>query len=1332
MAARARPRRLFVQTLEARDVPTNFQIVSLGTAGTVTTTHDTVTGPDWGGIALSSSKVMVTGSIQTGVFDRTTLAPANAPPPFGPRYDAIVSDLHTQKVYVFGVGTQQPFQYGVTGALADRLIEVDGATGQLTTNEVALNQGGLAVQIPLGFDTGLFAGYDRLVVHPFNGAVYEILPTTGQVNFLTPGLATPFPHQLGAGWAYFGTAEHFGGGDYLDYVASTETIARERVSDSQIGSLATFADPGGQYLGNMATFTVSPTTGRWYFHHKGWSLFRPSADPNDQVLGYAGATFQVGDFLVTNTNPGGPGSLRQAITDANNAPGPDTIGFAANVSGTIDLSATAISVTDAVSVAGPGSGTITVAGSGANTLFAASAGVGLTLSGLTLLNPNGLTVPYSLTAAGDLVASAGTGNVKFTNFLGVSGGTLTVIDGNAVDLGPSTTVNGVLSAANGVTVAAGQTLDGFGGVAAATTVAGTLGGSPTVTGNVTVQNGGTIAPESAFLGIGTVTVNGDVTFLPGGTFTAEAASAGANDRLTVHGTVNLGTTGNPLKLVLGYAPSPDDSFLVIDNDDTDAVNGFLTGPFGPIRNRSGYQVGGTYFQVRYDGRTGNDLELIANSAPVLDPDSDVHLAPMLEDVPTNSNVGTTVDALVHTGGLYADRQGLFRSGLAFTALDNAHGSWQFSTSGGSSWTGFGTVSATSAVVLEADGNGQNRVRFRPAANYFGSATMSFRAWDAVDGRPDGSTGVDTSAGGGNNPFGTETKSATIDVLAVDDPPAPADDAYGVNEDATLSVGGPGVLANDADIDGPFPLTAGLVGGPAHGSLALNADGSFTYTPNSNYSGSDSFTYKSIDGDGAYGVGVVHLTVNPVNDNPTAADDTVVLPEDGGPAPIGVLANDSSAPDSGETLTVTAATAPAHGTATIAPGGQSVVYTSARDYNGTDSFTYTASDGNGGTATATVNITVTSVNDSPVATNDSANLMEDAGAQSIGVLANDTTGPDTGETLTVSAVTPGLHGTVTIGPGGLTVLYTPDANFAGPDQFIYTVFDGNGGTASAAVVVNVANDAADRLEVVTSPGTAEWDEVIGGAPQPVPVDPGVQIGAGLEGVLTGATVKIASGFVAKKDTLTFATFVTPTGGQIKGKYDPAKGILKLSGVGSPADYQAALRTVQYVNPSPAPVDGVRTITVQVQDAAGLGDPAYRLLKVVGRNTAPVLTLPSTLAPARFKLGKPAAVAVAGPLKVVDVDNTRLQGATVTIMSTPQAGDMLTINKLTSGTVSGIGFSYSAGVLTLTGNATLATYLKVLKLVKFAATGGTGVNRTLEFKVFDGDLWSTGPSRTVTVA
>src|SRR5205823_424352 len=103
------------------------------------------------------------------------------------------------------------------------------------------------------------------------------------------------------------------------------------------------------------------------------------------------------------------------------------------------------------------------------------------------------------------------------------------------------------------------------------------------------------------------------------------------------------------------------------------------------------------------------------------------------------------------------------------------------------------------------------------------------------------------------------------------------DSYTTSEDLALSVAAPGVLANDTDSDSPT-LTASLVSGAAHGSVALNANGSFTYNPAANYFGPDSFTYKASDGLEA-GTATVTLSVIALNDAPTATSGSYTTNED---------------------------------------------------------------------------------------------------------------------------------------------------------------------------------------------------------------------------------------------------------------------------------------------------------------------------------------------------------------------------------------------------------------------------------------------------------------------
>src|SRR6266850_2603043 len=151
------------------------------------------------------------------------------------------------------------------------------------------------------------------------------------------------------------------------------------------------------------------------------------------------------------------------------------------------------------------------------------------------------------------------------------------------------------------------------------------------------------------------------------------------------------------------------------------------------------------------------------------------------------------------------------------------------------------------------------------------------------------------------------------------PPLASADGYGVNEDGVLNVAGAGVLTNDSDIDGDS-LTAVLVSGPANGSLTLNANGSFSYTPSANFNGTDSFAYKANDGSADSNVVTVTLTVTAVNDAPVAAADAYTTSED---TPLtvtaaGVLSNDTDI--DGDPLTAVLVTGPANGTLTLNANG----------------------------------------------------------------------------------------------------------------------------------------------------------------------------------------------------------------------------------------------------------------------------------------------------------------------------------------------------------------------------------------------------------------------------
>jgi VCBS repeat-containing protein len=120
--------------------------------------------------------------------------------------------------------------------------------------------------------------------------------------------------------------------------------------------------------------------------------------------------------------------------------------------------------------------------------------------------------------------------------------------------------------------------------------------------------------------------------------------------------------------------------------------------------------------------------------------------------------------------------------------------------------------------------------------------------------------------GNGNSASTSTDN-TVEFIDPNSPPTAADDSYSTNEDTPLTEAAPGVLGNDSDSDSGDTLTAELVSDPSHGTLTLDANGSFSYTPATNYHGPDSFTYKATDGNGGEDTATVNITVTPVNDAP---------------------------------------------------------------------------------------------------------------------------------------------------------------------------------------------------------------------------------------------------------------------------------------------------------------------------------------------------------------------------------------------------------------------------------------------------------------------------------
>ncbi len=293
--------------------------------------------------------------------------------------------------------------------------------------------------------------------------------------------------------------------------------------------------------------------------------------------------------------------------------------------------------------------------------------------------------------------------------------------------------------------------------------------------------------------------------------------------------------------------------------------------------------------------------------------------------------------------------------------------------------------------------------------------------------------------------GTTTSTVTIGVTPVNDAPVSSDLSLLTDEDVPVS----GQIVA-TDVDGDF-LGYTVSSQPINGTVVLDAaTGGFTYSPNADYNGSDSFIVTISDGNGGTTTSTVTIGINPVNDAPVSSDQNLTTPEDT------ALAGQITATDvDGDTLGYVLSGQPTNGTVALNPATGGFIYTPSSNYNGSDSFVVTVSDGNGGTTTSIVNIGVTPVNDAPVSNNQNLTTPEDT------ALAGQITATDVdGDTLGYTLSSQPTNGTVALNPATGGFIYTPNSNYNGSDSFVVTVSDGNGGTTTSIVNIGVTpvNDA----------------------------------------------------------------------------------------------------------------------------------------------------------------------------------------------------------------------------------------------------------------------------------
>jgi hypothetical protein len=310
------------------------------------------------------------------------------------------------------------------------------------------------------------------------------------------------------------------------------------------------------------------------------------------------------------------------------------------------------------------------------------------------------------------------------------------------------------------------------------------------------------------------------------------------------------------------------------------------------------------------------------------------------------------------------------------------------------------------------GTGAERT-YTPIQDYNGTDTLTYRVSDGS--------------------LNSAEATVSITLTAVDDPTEAMAQSVTANEDEEKAI-----TLTVKDVDGDH--LSYHVTDPSHGTLSGTAP-NLTYTPTLNYTGDDSFSFYVNDGTGDSNTAVVSITVNPVNDAPTAEDQSSLQTEEDQALNITLTGSDLE----GDKLTYSIVQGPAHGA--LAASGANVIYTPAENYNGDDSFTFKVNDGLADSNVATVSLTVSAVNDAPAAVDQSVSTLKNI-AKSIFIEIKDVDGDKLTYTIIASPAHGSLSGTAP------NLIYTPATGYLGDDSFTFKGNDGaldsNVGTVSITV------------------------------------------------------------------------------------------------------------------------------------------------------------------------------------------------------------------------------------------------------------------------------------------
>jgi len=659
-----------------------------------------------------------------------------------------------------------------------------------------------------------------------------------------------------------------------------------------------------------------------------------------------GGAAEAANFTVDNLGDSGPGTLRQAVLDANAAAGPDVIVFDESLVGTIVLTTGDIDITDSVTIQGPGADVITVSGNNASRIFylynAADAANDVVISGLTLTDGFDVGQGGAIASWGDNLTLD---EMTLTDNESDGEGGGLFFDGNSIGEGDGWVGELVITDS----IISGNVARSGGGVYVDDTGGEVTIERTTFLGNDAYYYGGGLAVMYAWHDVNIT----DSEFLD------NDASGGGDDGGAIFFYVADESTATILRSTISG------------NSATDDGGGIAFGDGEPGYSESESEV--PYLgALVIDSSTidSNDVYYGDGGGIWIDYAADVTIV----NSTISGNYADNNGAGVHLEGGVDGRVNILHT----TITDN----YSNDGGGGVSIEGVETAILHSIVSGNSTDGGQQDLDGYGAIGVYWSLIGDSIALSGADniydadpmlapladnGGPtethlplDGSPALEAGDPAISDPpefdqRGVARVNGVIEIGSVEVVEGPQPDGFVTAEDTVLNVAAPGVLGNDVV---PGGSTATVLTPPTQGNLVLNPDGSFTYTPNANFNGNDSFEYAVVPDqqlgslDQAMESALVSIVVTPVNDPPAAVNDAIAALAGVGQS-VTVKVNDTD-PD-GDPLTIIAVTQGAKGTVVIE--GNTVRYTANPGASGADSFTYTISDGFE-TATATVNVTIT--------------------------------------------------------------------------------------------------------------------------------------------------------------------------------------------------------------------------------------------------------------------------------------------------------------------------------------------------------------------------------------